>query len=235
MKMQASPLVSVVVMTFNRPEQLKRCLASLAAQTLGMERFEVILVDSSTPTVDVHLEPFRDHLVIHHHAVTNRGVAANRNFGADQAVGDVLAFLDDDCIASPGWLAQLLMAVQRDSMVLAAASVVHADPQNVIAAAGQIITEIVNDFYNPLGKDPRFLPGLNFALERDRYHSLGGCDSRFGLLAAEDRDFIDRWLHRGGRLKLLSACHVHHDHRCSLRGFVRQYFNYGRGAWRFHR
>ena len=107
-------------------------------------------------------------------------------------------------------------------------------PENVYAAAGQAITEAVDAFYNPVGKAPRFFPGLNFALERDRYRTIGGFDREFGRLAAEDRDFFDRWRMAGGRLMACPQAIVRHEHRSSLSGFVRQVFNYGRGAWRYH-
>jgi GT2 family glycosyltransferase len=70
---------------------------------------------------------------------------------------------------------------------------------------------------------------------RDLYLSIGGCDEGFGLLAAEDRDFIHRWRVAGYGLTRCGEAMVRHHHRSSLRGFVRQYFNYGRGAFHYHR
>lgn len=230
-----APFTSVVVMTFNRPDSLRRCLTSLAEQSLEAQNFEVVVVDVSSPPVDQVLAPFQQRLQISYQPAPNRGVAANRNLGAERARGEVLAFLDDDCIASPNWLADLVAAVQCEPNVLVGAPTVHLAPETASAAAGQVITELVDGFFNPPGKEPGFMPGLNFALSRRRFLDLGGCDTRFGLFAAEDRDFIDRWQREGGRLALCRDSWVHHDHRSSVRGFVRQYFNYGRGAWVFHR
>jgi len=230
-----APLASVVVLSFNRPGDLGRCLASLAEQTLDPESFEVVVVDVSTPPVAAVLEPLRSRLRLVHHPAANLGVAANRNAGARLARGDVLAFLDDDCTASPTWLGDLIAAVERDPQLLVGARTVHPRPRTATAAAGQVITELVDAFFNPPGRPPRFVAGLNFALRRERFLALGGCDAGFGFLAAEDRDLVDRWLRSGGRLAVCAGCHVHHGHRSSLGGFVRQYFNYGRGAWRYHR
>lgn len=232
---QAIPLASVVVMTFNRPDSLHRCLTSLAAQSLAPQSFDVVVVDVSSPPVDQVLVPFRQRLQLIYQPAPNRGVAANRNLGASRARGEVLAFLDDDCIASTTWLAELVTVVQRDPNALVGAPTVHPAPATATAAAGQVITELVDGFFNPPGQDPGFLPGLNFALNRQQFQALGGCDPRFGSLAAEDRDLIDRWQRSGGRLELNRGAQVRHEHRASLRGFVRQYFNYGRGAWHFHR
>lgn len=230
-----TPLATVVVMTFNRPDGLHRCLTSLSRQTLDPAVFDVVVVDVSTPPVDAVLETFLERLRILHHPAPNLGVAANRNLGAHLARGEVLAFLDDDCVAGPTWLAELVAAVQHDPRTLAGGPVIHPRPESATAAAGQVITEVVEEFFHPPGASPRFLPGLNFALRRERFLAIGGCDPGFGFLAAEDRDFVDRWITAGGRLVLCTAAQVRHEHRSSLGSFLRQYFNYGRGAWRYHR
>lgn len=229
------PKASVVVMTFQRPDGLRRCLHSLTEQSFDPQNFEVVVVDVSSPPVAQVLAPFHERLQLSHQSAPNRGVAANRNVGAERARGEVVAFLDDDCIASPTWLDDLVTVVKRDPNVLVGARTVHPSPETATAAAGQVITDLVDNFFNPPGKEPGFLPGLNFAVNRRRFLDLGGCDTRFGFLAAEDRDFIDRWQRAGGRLAMNQGSWVRHEHRSSLRGFVRQYFNYGRGAWLFHR
>jgi GT2 family glycosyltransferase len=228
------PRVSVVVMTFNRPASLRRCLASLAAQTLPCPAFEVVVVDVSEPTVEGVLAEFAGRLRLTHHVGRNLGVAGNRNTGVARSRAPVVAFLDDDCVASAAWLERITARVESEPHCLVGGQVEHPAPRNAYAAAGQVITEAVHAFFNPPGQAPRFVPGLNFALERERYLAIGGCDPLFGRLAAEDRDLVDRWCLAGGRLALCPEATVRHEHRDTLRGFVRQYFNYGRGAWRYH-
>ena len=227
--------VSVIVMTFNRPGPLRRCLESLAAQTLPSQQFEVVLVDASdVPVVDVVAE-FSGRLRLVHLPGPNRGVAGNRNRGADAASAQLLAFVDDDCVAHATWLERLSRACRDNPGALIGGGVENPHAENAYAAAGQVITAAVDSFFNPPGQEPRFFPGLNFAVERAAYLAIGGCDAGFGRLAAEDRDFIDRWRTSGRRLAACPEAIVRHEHRSSLRGFLKQYFNYGRGAWRYHR
>ena len=109
------PLVSVLLLTFNRPAALARCLDSLSRQT--QQNFEVVLVDVSTPPNHASnhalVKTHGDGLVLRHLLRPNQGVAANRNFAAAQATAPLLAFLDDDCIAHPNWLANLLEVAGR--------------------------------------------------------------------------------------------------------------------------
>jgi GT2 family glycosyltransferase len=226
---------SVIVMTFNRPGPLQRCLESLAAQTLPSDTFEVVLVDASdVPVVDVAAD-FSGRLRLVHLPGPNLGVAGNRNRGAGASSADLLAFLDDDCVAHATWLERLSRACRDNPGALIGGGVENPHAENAYAAAGQVITAAVDSFFNPPGQEPRFFPGLNFAVERAAYLAIGGCDAGFGRLAAEDRDFIDRWRTSGRRLAACPQAIVRHEHRSSLKGFLKQYFNYGRGAWRYHR
>ena len=74
------PLVSVLLLTFNRPAALARCLDSLSRQT--QQNFELVLVDVSTPPNHAFnhalVRAYGGRLVLRHLLRVNRGVAANR-------------------------------------------------------------------------------------------------------------------------------------------------------------
>jgi len=226
--------VSVVIMTFNRPMTLRRCLESMENQSLDSSRFELLVVDVSAEPVTAVLKAFDASLNIRHFHTANRGVAGNRNFGAERARAALLAYIDDDCIAEPDWLEKLVESAGANPGCLIGGGVRNLYPGNAVACAGQVITEAVDSCFNATADSPVFFPGLNFAVPRDRYLSLGGCDEGFGRLAAEDRDFADRWNQSGGRQVSEPEAIVIHEHRTDLKGFIRQYFNYGKGAWRYH-
>jgi glycosyltransferase involved in cell wall biosynthesis len=103
-----SPDVTVVAATHDRRERLLALLDALRAQTLGAERFEVVIVDdaSSDGTPDLlAAEQARGDLaltVLRHEP--GRGPAAARNAGWRAARAPVIAFTDDDCRPAPGWL-----------------------------------------------------------------------------------------------------------------------------------
>jgi GT2 family glycosyltransferase len=52
---------------------------------------------------------------------------------------------------------------------------------------------------------------------------------------AEDREFCDRWIHRGGEMVRVPAAAVLHDNPLDFSTFLRRHHRYGRGAYRFHR
>lgn len=92
------PLVSVVIPTYGRDEQLPRAIRSVVDQTYG--NIELLIVDDGSPTPVT--ETLSDHAVHDREWITvirhdeNRGANVARNTGIRAADGEYLAFLDDD-------------------------------------------------------------------------------------------------------------------------------------------
>lgn len=97
-------LFSIVIPTHNRAAKISRALNSVLSQE--SENWELIIADDgSTDNTESAIQPFLSDPRIKYCRQENRGVGAARNFGASQAKGDFLAFLDSDDELRPGWLA----------------------------------------------------------------------------------------------------------------------------------
>ena len=105
-------------MTYKRPELLERCLESLALldSVAGWER-EVIVVDNDpmgSAARAVKTSQCKNKLTLTYQSEPIPGIAAARNRCIGLAgAHEFLAFLDDDEVATPDWLAELLIAQQR--------------------------------------------------------------------------------------------------------------------------
>ena len=101
-------LVSVIVPVYNAEKYLKRCIESILAQTYG--NIELILIDdgskdSSGSICDEYAKIDSRIRVIHN---TNSGVAATRNIGIMEAMGDYISFVDSDDYIAPNMLETLV-------------------------------------------------------------------------------------------------------------------------------
>jgi GT2 family glycosyltransferase len=110
---QASPRISIVILTALGPTHLADCLESIRRQSYPADRVEVIVVDNGS-TVDPTTEAQRllpGTRVIRND--TNIGFAAGNNRGAAAATGDYVIFLNDDTRVHPDWLRELVETAYR--------------------------------------------------------------------------------------------------------------------------
>lgn len=98
--MKNTPLVSVILPTYNRTRYLGQTIESVLAQTYA--NYEIIVVDDgSTCDVKTALTPYMNNTPIRYIYQANQGLAAARNTGMRHANGEYLAFLDDDDLLEP--------------------------------------------------------------------------------------------------------------------------------------
>lgn len=132
-----TPLVSVVVPTYNRPEKLRRAVETVRAQTY--RPIELVVVDdhSTEPAADaledVDLSDISLTVIRHEQ---NRGGNAARNTGIREATGEFLAFLDDDDRWEPEKIQRQVETVQSSpdsvGLVYTGARYVYDDGERVI-------------------------------------------------------------------------------------------------------
>ncbi|WP_460071559.1 glycosyltransferase family 2 protein [Streptomyces sp. YKOK-I1] len=156
--------VSVVVPTRDRTTRLLLTLTALGRQTLGRERFEVVLVDDAPHpgAVAQVLSALPPGLPVRTADTGGRGAAHARNTGAREARGELLLFLDDDTLAGPGLLeahlaahAHTETAVLHSAVTDLSAFALTPDPHSLrpalVGARGRRI-------------EPAMLPGLDAAV-----------------------------------------------------------------------
>src|SRR5690349_16066209 len=101
-----APRLSIVIVSFNTRELLRECLRSLSAGA-GESRFEAVVVDnaSSDGSAEMVRSEFPDAILIE--SGGNHGFGAATNAGSRRARGDVIVWLNSDCVVAPGSLAAL--------------------------------------------------------------------------------------------------------------------------------
>jgi glycosyltransferase involved in cell wall biosynthesis len=229
------PLISIVIPTYNRPQTLQSCLQALTQLQYPRERFEVIVVDDgSSMSLAPIVQPFQSQLSLIFLQQQNSGPATARNTGAKAAQGDYLAFTDDDCAPAPDWLLAFVQQYEQSPTAFLGGKTLNKLPRNLYAAAHQSLIDYLYSYYNAHPQAARFFASNNFMLPASLFHQLGGFDTTFPLAAGEDRELCDRWLSQGYLMFYVPDAILYHSHPMTLRGFWRQHFNYGQGAFHFH-
>jgi glycosyltransferase involved in cell wall biosynthesis len=219
--------ISAVVCTDARPDLARRAIRSLVEQDYPRSRFEILLVTSSLPAA-----PSRSamRLIDEPHP----GLARARNRALTEARSPVVAYLDDDAIAEPGWLHALARAYEEE--------------RDADAVGGRIDLEWtaprpewwrpeLDDTFNRLDLSenrtrlfyPRYPYGTNLSLRVDTARRLGGFREDLGrangrLLAGEEAELLLRIEKAGGTVLFEPRARVRHLAPAdrATRGYVRR-------------
>ena len=176
------PTISVVICAYTRDrlEVLSEAVDSLRAQTLPPHEI-VLVIDHAPELLDAVREFWGDLKIVANRE--RRGLSGARNTGVAAASGEVVAFLDDDAIAAPGWLARLADAY-ADPKVLGAGGTVR--PRWVEGKPGWFPPEfdwVVGCTHSGMPKqlEPvRNLVGANMSFRRQPLLELGGFSHELG-------------------------------------------------------
>lgn len=226
--------ISIVVPTYNRPAQLERCLRSMTELDFDGQ-FEVILVDDGG-SIDLQnvLDAVSKDLTVKLITIEHSGPSQARNKGVLAARGHAIAFIDDDCTFSRDWLNCMWQHFRQRTNDMLGGHTLNALEDNVYSSASQLLVAYVCNYYSRKPEKGYFFTSNNMFLSKEKFLAVGGFDTRFKSAGGEDREFCDRWRHMGMHLKYVEEATVMHYHNLSLRGFIRQHYNYGHGALLYH-
>lgn len=216
--------ISAIICTHNRDNYLGAAIDSLLGQDFAGE-FEVIVVDNgssdrtrevtqaraSNPRLKYVFEP-------------TLGLSVARNTGAKAAQSEILAYLDDDAVASVGWLQVLYDAYQHNSQLAIAGGKVtllwppNTEPPSWLSTglAANLGAYDLGDnvvYIQQPGLTPR---GLNYSIRRQFLTEIGGFDPQLGrvgknLLSNEELLMTEMALKQSWQVAYLPTALVAHN------------------------
>jgi GT2 family glycosyltransferase len=195
------PFVSVVIPTVDRGEAVLPTVESILRNTYPS--FEIIVIDQSGDhRTETALRPYAEAARIQYLRSPHSGVATNRNAGARQAKGTLVAFTDDDCTVTPDWLQHLVNEFQIDERIGMLFGNVLAGPHD--RQAGFIHSYVrTTAFLARSVRQKHLVEGIGacMAVRRNVWEELGGFDELLGAGArfrsAEETDLALRVLWTG--------------------------------------
>jgi glycosyltransferase involved in cell wall biosynthesis len=221
---------TVIIPVYNSRAGLEKCLGALRAQTYPRDKFEIIIVDDGSTDGAGGLAGSiqrQSGLDIKYYYQENKGPAAARNLGIKHSRGNILAFIDSDCIPAQNWLEEILKGYDQDKTA-GVGGVIEAVP--TASSVSQYCA------YARMNRDPKidaggivYLITGNASFRRDRLIYMGGFDERFDSPGGEDLELCQRLKQNGYIFQLNHNAVVYNSHKLTLRDLTRTYFNYGKG------
>jgi len=222
--MQQTIKYSVIIPVYNAEAIIARTLEALLAQECG-EPFEVITVDDgSTDYTAEILAKYPIKLL----RKSNGGPASARNLGVKNASGEIILFLDSDCVPEPGWL-QAMTAPFRQPEIAGVKGRYITRQKSLTARFVQL--EFA-ERYRMLEKLPfiDFVDSYSAAFRKTAFFQVGGFDESFPKADNEDVDLSYKLANAGFKMVYRPEAVVEHTHPSTLKKYVKVKF--GRGYWR---
>jgi mycofactocin system glycosyltransferase len=223
---QTLPPVTVVIPVYNRPAEIAECLASLQTLDYPEHKIEVIVVDdASQDHTAAVVRRFGVHLIVQ---PNNMGQSAARNAGVAAAKGEIIAFVDSDCIAEKGWLRELVPYFQDPRVTLVGGYVGAYYDEKRMDRYEQVCSALNMGNDAVLGRGDRsvfYVPTCNMLVRKATYEQMGGLDET--LQVGEDVDLCWRMMQAKHHLFYIPQGRVLHKHRNRMLSGLLRRFDYG--------
>jgi glycosyltransferase involved in cell wall biosynthesis len=213
--------LSIIIPAYNSERTISACIESIQNLDFDMERFEVIVVDNNSTD--------STHSIIEKYAVTvinekKQGAAAARNCGVRHAKGDILCFIDADCMAEKDWLARIDQHFNDYKTSALVGFCIH---EGKTLADELYVHEYNLDWEQRFFLDNKVfaLTGANCAVRKDVFMSAGGFDESF--LALEDIDLGLSLALNGYIIKRDKTIQVVHKYNDTLETRLKKTVDYG--------
>ena len=198
MKEKRNIFFSVVIPTYERPDDLRKCLCSLEPENqIGAPRYEVIVTDDSR-SERCKIVTITEFPNVSWGRGKQTGPAGNRNAGVEKANGEWIVFMDDDCIAETNYLAAFANAISNNPKI------------NVFE--GRIFAERKRETWSegcPENESGGMLWTSNLCIKKMTFIKLNGFDERFKI-SYEDVDFsyrLKKLKYKSIFVKEAAVCH----------------------------
>jgi mycofactocin glycosyltransferase len=220
------PSLSIIVPTRDRGKSLVECLESLYAQDYPSEQIEIIAIDDgSVDETQKLMSGFACKLLKN---PSSRGQSYCRNLGAQHAKGEILAFLDDDCVAGRTWLKDLVLYFRWEEVGAVGGYVDGYSSRSLLDRYEKVFSRLNLGKYIVRGMKDRstfYVPTCNMLVRKKAFDETGGIRETMHL--GEDVDFCWRLRDAGWQALYVPSGVVMHKHRNTLGKWLRRRADYG--------
>jgi len=195
-----NPFVTIIIPCLNEENYIKQCLNSIFCLDYPKNKLEIIVIDngSTDRTLDI-LSEYSNVIVDH----WGGNIGAVRNRGAQLSKGEILAFVDGDCVVKAKWLTAAVEELKRDSVgAVGGIPLVNTKSANWVERSWVLHPVPKTEYVGRLAT-------ASFLIKKKIYFDLGGFNE--DVASGEDMEFSKRIINANYKLRLLSECAVIHN------------------------
>jgi glycosyltransferase involved in cell wall biosynthesis len=208
--------ISIIIPALNEEKMIGRCLESLTHLAFARDRFEVLVVDNGSRDKTLAIvESFKNRLKLNVLQQAGVRISALRNLGAHTASGDIVAFLDADCLAPADWLDRIFALAPSDGTGVLGAHYLLPEDSSWVGRMWHRYQEA------PKAGEVSHVPAGDLIMRREEFLKLGGFDE--SIQTNEDYELCERARKAGMQVRAFPQIGVVHLGTAqSLRVFFRK-------------
>lgn len=220
--------VSIIIPHYNDLDNLDLCLERLRLQDYAGGRMEVIVADNNSRC---GIEAVRERAGSRARVILAReqGAGPARNAAAAVAEGEILAFIDSDCVPAADWVRRGVAALERADFIGGRVDVLAAAPGRLTPTEA-FETVFAFDFESYVTKK-RFTGSGNMFVTRAVFEAVGG----FRKTVSEDMEWSHRAIAKGYRLAYAGDVAVGHPARRNWRELTAKWRRLVNETYAYHR
>jgi cellulose synthase/poly-beta-1,6-N-acetylglucosamine synthase-like glycosyltransferase len=218
------PSVSVIVPVRDGESTIADCIDAILAADYPTDRREILIVDNgSTDGTSARIQARQ----VQYLREPKPGVSNARNRGIEESTGEILAFVDADCLVEPQWLTELVRPFEDPEVGAVAGDLQHVPATT--AAERQAARLLGNWQQFAFNSNPAYPITANAAYRREVIDRIGPFDPH--MTRAQDVELGLRFQERSGRrLAYADRATARHRNRSTQLGFFRQQLGWAYGA-----
>ena len=236
---QFLPPISVIVCTRDHALSLRRCLKALSE--LDYPTYEVVIIDNCSR--DDSVARVAEQFAVRYAREDRPGLDWARNRGIQESQFDIIAYIDDDALATPGWLRGIAKGFAVPGVMAVTGMVLPAEIETAAQNEFEIYGGMNKGFAGyTIHRNHLKSPGLfwannwgvgtNMAFRRDLFEAIGNFDVALDVgtptNGAGDIEYFYRTVSSGYPLCYEPAARVYHVHRRDRPALMQQIYNNGR-------
>lgn len=214
--------ISVIIPMYNARKTIRMTLEGLKQQTL--KDFEIVVVDDGS--TDGSAQVIQDFATQNSLSVkvvqqVNSGAGKARNAGVQNSSGDIVVFVDSDCIPPSNWLEAMTRPIKDD---MAGCTCGYKVKNRESITARYVDYEIARRHRKLVGKTTNAVGSYSLSLLKEAFRKVGGFDTSYTSADAEDFDLAFRLNRAGYNIFFTGDTFVYHFHPA----YLKKYFVVGR-------
>ena len=222
------PFISIIIPVLNGEKTIGMCLEALLRQSYPSERYEILVVDNGSYDNTVNIVKDLPVQLLFEKRGRNSYMA--RNLGVKYAEGEIIVFIDADCIAEKDWLANIVNPFHNENIGVVAGEVLSYEPVNLIQ--GFYAFSGFLEQKKKIKSKISAIATANVAIRKTIFDIVGqfdedfrwGGDNDFGVRIQRETNYL---------IRFAKKAIVYHFHRYSLKGLIKHAYTYGLGKGRF--